>query len=93
MKRFILAVILAVVLTVTLATPAFAGPPEDSKPMPAGGILGLARACAAMAQNLTSLLKDNPGLQLPDTAVKEWTNYLLISLGPPPAWGYWQNKP
>ena len=29
MKKLILALILAVVLTLTLATPAFAGPPED----------------------------------------------------------------
>ena len=30
MKKLILAVILAVVLTLTLATPAFAGPPPDA---------------------------------------------------------------
>ena len=39
MKRFILAVILAVVLTLTLATPAFAGPPED-KPGQGKGTIG-----------------------------------------------------
>ncbi|MBA7476609.1 hypothetical protein ES707_11997 [subsurface metagenome] len=33
MKRLLVALILAVVLTLTLATPAFAGPPED-KPGP-----------------------------------------------------------
>ena len=33
MKKLALALILAVVLTLTLATPAFAGPPED-KPVP-----------------------------------------------------------
>jgi hypothetical protein len=93
MKRFILALILAVVLTLTLATPAFAWGPPDNKPMPEKSIQGLSWACAAMAQNYASLFKINPGLQLPDSSVKEWTNYLLISLGPPPAWGYWQNKP
>jgi len=45
MKKLIVAVILAVVLTLTFATPAFAGPPED-KPgnMPDEGIAGLEKA-------------------------------------------------
>ncbi len=47
MKRLLVALILAVVLTLTLATPAFAGPPED-KPgpgnMPDEGIAGLQKA-------------------------------------------------
>ena len=39
MKKLIVALILAVVLTVTFAAPAFAGPPED-KPGPGKGTIG-----------------------------------------------------
>ncbi len=37
MKKLLMALFLAVILTVTLATPAFAGPPPDTKDLPDGG--------------------------------------------------------
>ena len=89
MKRLVLALILVAVLTLALATPVLAKEPPDEKSMPQKGIQGLINACWAMSLNPPSLVKLNPGLSLPNTSVKEWTNYMLIGLGPPIAWGYW----
>ncbi len=93
MKKLLVALILGVILTATLATPAFAGGPPDEKPMPEKGKQGLLVACFVHTFNYASMLKINPGLLFPHSSVKTWTNGWLLEFGPPIAWGYWCNKP
>ncbi len=83
MKKLLVAVILAVVLTLTLATPAFAGPPED-KPVPGNMPDGAEDA-------LTVIVTWVPGMPLHHM----WVSFVAIcwgnnSQGGRHAWGiYW----
>jgi len=88
MKRLILALIIATVLTLTLAAPALAGEPPDSKPMPEKSIQGLLWACAAKGMNQASMYKPNPGFGFV-WSVKGWIDYWHLDQGTPVAIGWW----
>ena len=92
MKRVILALILATVLTLTFAAPVLAKEPPDDKPLPENGIQGLIYACWGISHNMISYLKDNPSLFSWGSA-KLWTNTGLLGYGTPIAWGHWLKKP
>lgn len=90
MKRLMLALTLAAVLTLTLAAPALAGEPPDQKPMPDKSTeRGLAWACAAKAINYLSLLKPNPAFSFP-FSVKAWIDFQHLGPGTPVALGWWK---
>jgi len=89
MRKFILALILATMLTLTIATPVLAGEPPDYKPIPDESIPGLVMACAAHGLNQASLYKPNPAFPY-GYSVKVMIESVLLGLGTPPALGRWK---